>query len=321
MTTNIELARQLLNIESKAIQRTAELLNEQFDLAIEAIETAATNGNKVIFSGIGKSHYIASKLTASFLSVGIHAAFVHPTEALHGDLGAIQPNDVCILFSKSGSTAELTALVPFLKTNNNKIISITGGLSSRLAELSDVVIDASIEKEACPINMVPTASTTVALAIGDALLSVVATNRGFSKENFAVLHPGGSIGRRLHTTIDQVLHNEDQVAHGSSEAALSDVAKAMSEKNLGAFCVVDDNMKLMGVITEGDMRKTIANNSAIDQMKAADIMTTNPVVVRKEMNLQDTLEIMEQGNRKIGVAPVVDVNGILLGLVRLHDII
>jgi len=311
----------LLKTEAEAIERAAANLNssggDSFIAAVELIEQAIKDNKKLVFMGIGKSHYIAAKLTASFVSTGVNSVFIHPTEALHGDIGAVLPGDVCLFFSKSGRTAELNALIPFLKKNNNKIISFTGILDSKLALNSDVVIDASVEKEACPINMLPTASTTVALALGDALLAVVSERRKFSKVDFAILHPGGSIGRRLNTEVNQVMIDKSKVACGDKHTLVTDVAKQMSLHAQGAFCVLD-NQKLIGIIVEGDLRRAMANNVAAND-KAENIMTKDPVVLNQNQMLQECLEIFEA--KKISGAPVVDSKAELIGFVRLQDLI
>ncbi len=322
MTPDILLqkAKDVMTIEANSVARASSRLGASFPDTLKLMQKAMASGNKLVFSGIGKSHYIASKLVASFLSTGVNAVFVHPSEALHGDLGAISPGDICFLFSKSGATAEILGLLPFLK-GRNPIIAITGDLDSPLAKQADFVLDASVEQEACPINMVPTASTTVALAIGDALVSVFADLRGFTREKFANIHPGGSIGKRLNFSVSQVCVAAKNVAQGKASTLIRHVAVEMSSKPLGAFCVLNSEDKVEGIITEGDLRRLIAKGTDIASLTAADVMTKTFVSVSMTMSLADALEKMEQKSKQVSCAPVLDDQKRLLGLVRLHDML
>ncbi len=314
----LKLARDLLQVEAQAIEGAALRLDESFERAVETIFAAHKEKKKIILMGVGKSHYVARKLAASFMSTGVTAIFVHPGEALHGDLGIIHPGDVCILISKSGTTAELLGLLPFLRRRNPSIV-ITGNLSSPIARQCEFVLDASVEKEACPINLMPSASTTVALALGDALVATLVSMTGFTREEFAVFHPGGSLGKRLNHQVKEVYHSLNKCALGPKKSSLREVAKAMSLHPLGAFCVTE-NEQLVGIITEGDLRRAIAKG--IDLESAAEkIMNRDPVCLRDEMIIEDALSLMEQNDKKIGCAPVVSETKQLLGLVRIHDLI
>ncbi|MBP7845226.1 MAG: KpsF/GutQ family sugar-phosphate isomerase [Proteobacteria bacterium] len=315
----IEKARNLLNIEADAVRRCAARLDNNFLEAIKLLRKCIENRNKIVFMGVGKSHYVAAKLSASLMSTGATSVFVHPAEAFHGDLGVISSGDVCICISKSGSTAEILGLLPFFK-NRNPVISITGNLKSALALKSDVVLDASVEQEACPINLLPTASTTTALALGDALVSVIAEDRGFDKKTFAGFHPGGSLGKRLNQKVEDVIINIQKVPFGPSETPLTQVAQMMSDKPVGAFCVLDSKTTLIGIVTDGDIRRAFAKSSA-NSLKAVDVMNAKPVCLSTDLLLDEALAVMEQPDKKIQCAPVTDSTGRLLGIVRLHDLI
>ncbi len=315
----LNLARELLRIEARAIEAAAKKLDDKFLKAVEMLCTANTDRQKIIFMGVGKSHYVASKLAASFMSTGVTALFVHPGEALHGDLGVIRPKDVCILISKSGSTPEILSLMPFFK-NRNPTIAITGKIDSPIGKQCDVYLDAGVEKEACPINLMPSASTTVALALGDALVASVASYTGFTREDFALFHPGGSLGKRLNHRVQEIYQPLNKCALATTEVSLTEIAKRMGEKPLGACCIVSKANELLGIVTEGDLRRAIARG--VDMKSPAEsIMTKNPVTLGLEMLIEDALSLMEQNNRKVGSAPVLSNDGKLLGLARIHDLI
>lgn len=321
MTTDrsIERARELLRIQAHAIQAASERLGPSFPASLDCIRKAVANGNKLVLMGVGKSHYVAHKLAASFMSTGVTAIFVHPSEALHGDLGSIRPGDIAILFSKSGSTPEVLGLIPFLK-GRNPIIAVTGGLASPLARQCDFLLDASVEKEACPINMLPTASTTVALALGDALMASLAEDQGFSKQVFAGYHPGGSIGKRLNFQVKSVLNLREACAHGPASLTLREVAQKMSDKPLGAFCALSQEGRLEGLITEGDLRRAVARGEDMNSA-ASKIFNAKPITLQLDMLIDDAIASMEQQGRRINCAPVVTESGEFLGLVHIHDLI
>jgi arabinose-5-phosphate isomerase len=312
-------ARELLKVEARAVERCADRLGPSFAAAVELILGTRAQGRKLVLTGVGKSHYVAAKLAASFMSTGMTAIFIHPAEAFHGDLGAIQPGDVVVLFSKSGTTAELLSLSPYFR-GRNPMLAIIGALDSPIARQADIALDASIEKEACPINMLPTASTTVALAIGDALVAVVAERIGFTRERFAGFHPGGSIGKRLNSRVRDVITPLERVAAGPESLALRAVAQAMSDRPRGAFCVVDRDGRLKGVITDGDLRRAIARGDDLGN-EAHSLMNPNPISVQPDMIIEDAIAMLEQPLKRVTCAPVVDEAGRLLGLVHLHDLI
>jgi arabinose-5-phosphate isomerase len=316
---SIERARELLKIQAHAIEAASKKLGASFPASLACIRKAVASGNKLVLMGVGKSHYVAHKLAASFMSTGVTAIFVHPSEALHGDLGSIRPGDIAILFSKSGSTPEVLGLLPFLK-GRNPVIAITGGLESPLARQCDFLLDASVEKEACPINMLPTASTTVALALGDALMASLAEEQGFSKQVFAGYHPGGSIGKRLNFQVKSVLNLRDSCAHGPASLSLREVAQKMSDKPLGAFCALSKEGRFEGLITEGDLRRAVARGEDMNST-ASKIFNANPITLQLDMLIDDAIASMEQQGRRINCAPVVTESGEFLGLVHIHDLI
>ena len=318
MTDNtLQRAKTLLKIEAQAVSRCADLLNENFVKATQLVDSTLNKAHKIIFLGVGKSHYVAAKLAASFTSAGMTAIFVHPAEAFHGDLGSISPGDLCICLSKSGSTSEIVALVPFLK-GRNPLLAIVGDVTSLLGRQADITLDASVEREACPINLLPTASTTVALALGDALMSVCAENRGFTKQQFAGYHPGGALGRRLTLKVSQVMKDLSKVAVGPATTPLQKVAEAMSDKPLGAFCVVNSKNELLGILTEGDLRRAIAKSIALTT-EAQQMMHKDPISLNPEMILDEAITFLES-KRKVNSAPVIE-NGKLVGIIQLHDLV
>jgi arabinose-5-phosphate isomerase len=314
-----ERARSFLRIEAQAVERAAKNLGPSFEKALGLIRTVTEKRGKLVLMGVGKSHYIAHKLAASFTSTGVTAIFIHPAEALHGDLGSIQDGDVCLLFSKSGTTSELVGILPYLK-GRNPIIAITGNPSGLIARQADAVLDASVEQEACPINLLPTASTTVALALGDALMSIFAEQRGLTKQSFAAYHPGGSIGKRLNGRVIDVYSPLEKIPSGTSEISLKEVARLMGERPVGAFCVVDPQGKLQGLLTDGDLRRAFARGEQ-PETKAGALMNKTPTTLRLEMLIDDAIALMEQPNRRLNCAPVVDSAQRLLGLAHIHDLI
>lgn len=315
----IKRAQDFLQTQARAISRSADFVDESFVNALNIIKKATKDRNKLVFMGVGKSHYVAMKLAASFMSTGVTAIFVHPSEAFHGDLGSIREDDVVLLFSKSGRTAEILGILPFFK-DRNPCIAITGDTKSPLALHSQVVLNASIEKEACPINMLPTASTTVALALGDALVSCFAEEQGFNKQAFAGYHPGGSIGKRLNQNVSDVFHSKEKCAWGNIQTPLTEVAKAIGDYPLGVFNILDDDGKLLGIITDGDIRRAWAQKIEIDS-PASKIMMKNPITLKKDVLIDNAIATLEQKGRKVNCAPVVDDSNTFLGLVHIHDLI
>ena len=311
----------LLKIESDAIAQTATRLDPtQVEQVIEIL--AACRG-KVVVLGVGKSGIIAQKIAATMTSVGTSALYLHPSDALHGGLGIVQAEDVVIVLSNSGETDELVAMLPYLQNRDVKIVAIVGNLDSTLARRAHAVLDASVDQEACALNLAPTTSTTVALAIGDALAVTLMKVKGLTSDDFAVNHPAGRLGKRLTLRVADLMHRNGEnptIAIGSSWV---EVVRAISKGGLGAVCVVDSMGQLAGIITDGDLRRAIeqTNHEALANLTSDDFMTRKPTVAAPELLAYDALQLMENRRSQISVLPVVDSENICLGLIRLHDIV
>lgn len=310
--------RDILRIESEAIACAAE------KLSTEAIVTAARLlidcKGKVIVMGVGKSGVIAQKIAQTLTSTGTIAVFVHPSDAMHGSLGVIAQEDVIIALSNSGETDELLALLPALGARGVALISIVGNLSSTLANRSAAVLDSSVDKEACPLNLAPTASTTVALAIGDALAMTLMEAKGLTAEDFAANHPAGRLGKRLTLKVESLMHPSPNI---NPAAGWLEVVSAISSYALGAVNVVDDDGRLVGIVTDGDLRRTISRMGAdgLSSLNASAMMTADPISAAPGMLAYDALQLMENRPSQISVLPVVDGNGVSIGLLRLHDVV
>ncbi len=274
----------------------------------------------MVVVGVGKSGVIAQKIAQTLTSTGTVAIFLHPSDALHGSLGMITTGDVVIALSNSGETEEIIALLPALKARQVPIISIVGNTYSTLARQSDAVLDASVDQEACPLNLAPTTSTTVALAIGDAIAMTLMESRGLTPEDFAVNHPGGRLGKRLTVRVSDLMHESPNV---SAASGWLDVVKSISKNSLGAVNVVDQDNRLVGIVTDGDLRRTIERvaETGLDGLTAEQMMTSGPVTATAEMLAYDALQLMENRPSQISVLPVIDSNGRCVGLLRLHDIV
>jgi arabinose-5-phosphate isomerase len=306
-----------MQAEASSIEMAAARLGPSFKAAVDTILAAPS---KLVVCGIGKSGHIGAKLAASFSSSGTPAVFLHAAEAIHGDLGVYQPGDPTILLSKSGSTAEVLRLIPFFKRFQSPIIAIVGKIDSPIGEAADIVIDASVVQEADPLNLMPTSSSTVSLAIGDALAAALAKARNFTAEEFASFHPGGQLGRNLLMTVDAVMHPIDSVACVPRNASLRDVVIEMTRTPLGAACVLSDEGFLEGIITDGDIRRILSTEADILEQRVHACMTPGPVFARPEMTLGEAVRIMEDRPSQISVLPVVEQDqGRCIGLIRLHD--
>src|ERR1044072_2876933 len=311
----------VLRIESDAIAQTATRLDrEQVGRVLQLLAHCA---GKVVILGVGKSGIIGQKIAATMTSAGTAALYLHPSDALHGGLGIVQTNAGVIVLSNSGETEEIVAMLPYLKHRDVAIVAIVGNVNSTLARRADVVIDASVDKEACPLNLAPTTSTTVALAIGDALAMTVMKVKGLTSDDFAVNHPAGRLGKRLTLRVGDLMHRDGEnptIAAGSSWV---EVVRAISEGGLGAVSVVDEAGRLAGIITDGDLRRAIeqTNHESLANLSGDDFMTRKPVVVTPELMAFDALRLMEDRPRQISVLPVVDQDHKCVGLIRLHDIV
>ncbi|MGC8748420.1 MAG: KpsF/GutQ family sugar-phosphate isomerase [Candidatus Kapaibacteriota bacterium] len=311
------IARETLQKEIDSLQQLKESLDESFVQAVELILSA----RKIIVSGIGKSGIIGRKIAGTFLSIGLPCVFMHSVDALHGDIGIVSSGDLAILLSKSGSTEEIVQLVPFLKNRGAKIISIVGNEQSYLAKESDVTILARVEREACPLNIVPTSSAMVSLALGDALAACIIKIKNLTIEDFARQHPLGQLGRNLILRVEDVMHKGENLPIVKPEDSFREAVIEITNKKLGCVCVVENGNKLVGIITDGDVRRTLQKFDDIDRLKVEDVMTKNPVKVHYTSLLGEALALMEQRESQINVLPVVDENDICIGVIRLHDIV
>jgi arabinose-5-phosphate isomerase len=311
----MDLAKQVLAIEAEAIQGLAARLGQSF---LDAVELLLNCKGRVVVSGIGKSGHIARKIASTMASTGTPAYFVHPAEASHGDIGMIARNDVLIALSYSGESEELLAIVPLLKRKGASLIAVTGNANSSLAREADVHLDASVEKEACPLNLAPTASTTAALALGDALAVALLDAKGFGPEDFARSHPGGALGRRLLTHVRDVMRSGDAIPSVPDSAGFSEALLEMSKKRLGMTAVLDATGRVSGIFTDGDLRRTLARVADIKSARIAEVMTRNPRTIRPDKLAVEAVQIMEES--KINQLLVVSAEGELVGALNMHDL-
>ena len=314
MTLDMALARKVLQTEAAAILALVDRLDGAFEQAVRLLLDCR---GRVIVTGIGKSGIICQKIAATFASTGTPAFFLHPAEAIHGDLGVLQADDVIVALSYSGETDELLRLLETIKRLGARLIAITGDCQSTLGKAADVTLDCRVSEEACPLNLVPTASTTAALALGDALAMTLLVAKGFKQEDFASLHPGGKLGKRL-MRVDQLMHGGEQTPVVRMDTSMPDVIYEMSRKGLGMSCVVDDAHHLLGIITDGDLRRHMTNGTNILSRRASEVMTRRPVTVSPETLAPEALHVLEQ--RKITSIVVVDAANVVQGVVHLHDL-
>jgi arabinose-5-phosphate isomerase len=311
----------LLRMESDAVARAATRVGrEEVERAVGLL---ASCRGKVVAIGVGKSGHIAQKVAATLTSTSTPAVFLHPSDALHGGIGLVNGDDIVLVFSNSGETAEVLELLPYLQHRRAPVIAIVGNLSSSLARRADVVLDASVEQEACPLNLAPTTSTTVALAIGDALAMTLMGVKGLTPEDFALNHPGGRIGKRLTLRVSDLMHGGDENPTVKASAMLIEAVRAISRGGLGAVNVVDASGRLEGVITDGDVRRALQRVELEDlaALTCESLMTRRPVVVAPDMLAHAALQLMENRPSQIAVLPVVEPDGRCVGLLRLHDIV
>ena len=283
-----------------------------------AAELIINNSGKVVVCGLGKSGLIGQKIVATLCSTGTRSVYMHAAEAIHGDLGIYNPGDPTVLISKSGNTEELVRLVPILKEFQSPLIAIVGNMDSFIAKNSDIVLNGTVEKEIDPLGVVPTTSSLVALAIGDALASVLMVQRGFDKKDFARNHPGGELGKQLALKVESVMHPLNDVAQIDKNDSISSCASKMTKKPLGAALHLD-NDRLKGIVTEGDLRKSIASTSDLSN-SILDFINNNPISINPSISILDAMKVMEDRHSQISCLPVVDSDGKCLGLVTLHDL-
>ncbi len=312
---SLRLARETLDIEAEAIAGLKSRLNEGFAQAVGMI--LAVRG-RVVVMGMGKSGHVGRKIAATLASTGTPAMFVHPAEASHGDLGMIKSVDLVLAISNSGESEELTAILPVLKRQGVPLIAITGGMDSTLARHADVTIDSSVDREACPLNLAPTASTTAQLALGDALAVVLLDARGFKAEDFARSHPGGALGRRLLTHVSDVMRHGEQLPRVVPTAPFTVLMREMSAKGLGAAAVVDDNDRVLGIFTDGDLRRLVEKGADMRLCTAGDVMHQRPLTIREDALAAEAASLMEL--HRITSVLVVDAQGRLCGAVNSNDL-
>ena len=309
-------AAKVLQIEATAVAQLAQYLNDDFNLACQLI--FASTG-KIIVTGMGKSGHIGCKIAATLASTGTPAFFVHPGEASHGDLGMLSADDVVVAISNSGETAEVLTIVPVIKRLGIKLIAMTGNPGSTLAKLANAHLCVKVEQEACPLGLAPTASTTATLAMGDAVAVALLEARGFSAEDFALSHPGGSLGRKLLLRLEDVMHRDEQVPIVSQHASIKDALLEISKKGLGMTAVVDDSGKLAGIFTDGDLRRILDQRFDIHSNSIAEVMTRRCITAHSQMLAAEALQIMQQ--KKINGLIILDDNHIPVGAMNMHDLL
>lgn len=313
--------QRFLRLESEAIAHTAAHLGrEEIERVVQLL--AGCKG-KIVILGVGKSGIIAQKIAATMTSTGTGALYLHPSDALHGGIGIINSEDAVIVLSNSGETDEIIGMLPYLKRRQVPIIALVGNLNSTLAHRADAVIDASVAQEACPLNLAPTTSTTVALALGDALALTLMQVKGLTPDDFAVNHPAGQLGKRLTLTVADLMHSGKDNPTITLKAMWVDAVKGISAGGLGAVNVVDDVGRLAGIITDGDLRRAIQKRDpgSLADLRSDDLMTRNPTVASPELLAYHALQLMEDRPSQISVLPVVDSDRVCVGLIRVHDIV
>ena len=312
----LDLAREVLSIEAGAVQALMQRIDETL---LSALNIILSCEGRVIVSGMGKSGHIARKIAATMSSTGTPAYFVHPAEASHGDLGMITPNDVFIALSYSGESQELLTIVPVIKRLGAKLISLTGNAQSSLAQASDAHLNAAVEKEACPMGLAPTTSTTAALALGDALAVALLDAKGFGEEDFARSHPGGNLGRRLLTHVSDIMHTGAGVPAVRQDALLAEALLEITRKRLGMTAIVDDAQRVLGIYTDGDLRRTLEKHLDFGTTLVSSVMSRNPRSISPDALAAEAVQLMEQ--HSINQMLVVDADNKLIGALNMHDLL
>ncbi|HKP47721.1 MAG TPA: KpsF/GutQ family sugar-phosphate isomerase [Pyrinomonadaceae bacterium] len=319
--TSASQVAELLRLEADALQKCAKRLD--YAQVTRALELLMASRGKIVLIGMGKSGLIARKIAATLTSTGSVAVYLHPADGLHGDLGIVTADDAVIVLSHSGETDELTAMLPYLKRRQVPVIAIVGNLSSTIANNVDVVLDASVDREACPFNLAPTTSTTVALAIGDALALTLMQLKGLTSEDFALNHPAGRLGKRLSLRVSDLMHSGADNPKVLPDTSWLEVVTSITRGGLGAVNVIDETGLLAGIITDGDLRRAIQKRKPdeLEDLSAKDFMTASPVTVLPDELAYSALQFMENRPSQISVLPVVDGAKQCLGLLRLHDLV
>jgi arabinose-5-phosphate isomerase len=313
---DIQIAKKVIRLEAEAVAAMERNIDTSYQEAVDIIFGCK---GRVIITGIGKSGLIARKIVATMNSTGTPAIFLHPSDAVHGDLGMVRKEDVVICISKSGDTQEIRQLIPMFKRIQVPIISMVGFLNSHLAQNSNVVLNISVTEEACPLNLAPTTSTTVALVMGDALAVTLLEKKNFTADDFALFHPGGNLGKRLLSKVEEFSINEEQVPKVFASTPLKDAILVMTSKRLGATCVVDEKGILLGIITDGDLRRLLQKTSDVSGVTSEQVMTKNPKMIRKGALAVDALSDMEVFN--ITQLVILDEINKPVGMVHLHDLV
>jgi arabinose-5-phosphate isomerase len=314
-THAIDLARSVLEIEAGAVQALVARLDARFAGAVQLLLQCK---GRVVVSGIGKSGHIARKIAATLASTGTPALFVHAAEAAHGDLGMITRDDVLVALSYSGEGDELLTMLPVVKREGTPLIAMTGNAASSLARLADIHLDVRVDKEACPLNLAPTSSTTAMLALGDALAIACLDARGFGPDDFARSHPAGALGRRLLTYVGDVMRTGERVPRVSVDTSLLDALREISRKQLGMAAVLDADGRLQGIFTDGDLRRLLERGGDVRNVKLADVMTRNPLTIAPDVLATEAAQLMDE--RKKNQLLVVDAGGALVGALHMHDL-
>jgi len=312
----IAKGKEVIRIESEAVSDLTDSIDEEF---VKAVETIASSKGRVVLTGMGKSGIIARKIVATLNSTGTAAIYLHPTDALHGDLGMVRSEDVVIVISKSGNTSEILNLLPMFQRLHVRIIAMCGNRKSVLSGQSNIYLNIAVKEEACPLDLAPTASTTATLAMGDALSVALLEKRNFTAEDFAMLHPGGSLGKRLSLKIEEIMIKGSKIPKVHEETPLKDAIIEITSKRLGATCVTNQEGVLVGIITDGDLRRLMEKTMEIKNLKSKDIMTKNPKVMVKDYLASFALQQME--NFKITSLIIIDNQKKPIGIVHLHDLI
>ncbi|MBB5346901.1 KpsF/GutQ family sugar-phosphate isomerase [Desulfoprunum benzoelyticum] len=313
---SIEEAKKVFTIEIQGLTSVRDKINQEFLRAVDLIMECPT---RLVITGIGKSGIIGQKIAATLNSTGSPSFFLHPVEAMHGDLGMVTATDVILAISYSGETIELNALLSSMKKRGNTIIAMTGGKNSLLAQAADVVLDIAVPKEACPLGLAPTASTTATLAMGDALSVVLLNRKKFQAEDFRFNHPGGSLGERLKVRVSQVMLTGQDIPVITQEFSAAEAVRVLNEKNLGAVLVVDLADHVVGIVTDGDVRRYVLGDAGLAEVGVSGLMTVNPICIEPGMQAADALSIMQR--HEITVLPIIDSEQKLVGILHLHNLL
>ena len=311
----IEIARQVLEVEIEGIRSVMGRLDENFDNTVDLLYSVR---GRIIITGIGKSGLIGRKIAATLTSTGSPAIFLHPVEGLHGDLGIVSRDDALMAISNSGETPEITSVAATIKKRGSRIVAVTGATSSTLARMADVALDCRVPREACPLNLAPTASTTAALALGDALAVSLMIRRGFREQDFLKHHPAGSLGERLNLKVKDIMLDRHATPEVDENASLHEILSSISRQNLG-FTLVTSGDRLLGIITDGDLRRSLEKGPAVHECRSKDLMTQNPMTIYEHRTAAEALEIMER--KLITALAVLNENRELTGIVHLHDLL